>query len=315
MTQRERRIQRLWTALEDEGLDALVVAGKGLIGQYGALEWCAGYVPVVRGAYAVLTPGARAGARGDHRRRRLVRAAQHGPCRRTGGGTGRHPLRVRRPGLGGRRARAAVRAGSALPASAMCMSSWEAERLAAALPGVELVDVSAQVGAVKAVKDRRTSPSCGRRLRSPTPPSRRASTLVAPGASGLGAERRDRARRPYARHPRRADLHQRRRLLPRAPERRARPRRRPADGVRRDRRADRVLDRARAARRASASSTGSGRSSPRPASRRRAPRRASSSRAAPRAIPRAPSTRSPKPLASTSASGTATASASTMTRR
>ena len=33
------------------------------------------------------------------------------------------------------------------------MSSWEAERLAAALPQAELVDVSAQVASVKAVKD------------------------------------------------------------------------------------------------------------------------------------------------------------------
>ena len=58
MTVRERRIQRLWKALAGDHLAGLVVAGKGLIGQYGTLEWCAGYVPVVRGAYAVLTPDA-----------------------------------------------------------------------------------------------------------------------------------------------------------------------------------------------------------------------------------------------------------------
>ena len=42
VTPRERRIERLWAALAEEKLDALVVAGKGLIGQYGMLEWCAG---------------------------------------------------------------------------------------------------------------------------------------------------------------------------------------------------------------------------------------------------------------------------------
>src|SRR5215472_18183753 len=57
MARREERLPRVWAALEGEGIEALVVAGKGLIGQYGTLEWCAGYVPVVRGAYAVLTRG------------------------------------------------------------------------------------------------------------------------------------------------------------------------------------------------------------------------------------------------------------------
>ena len=109
MTLRERRIERLWAALADERLDALVVAGKGLIGQYGALEWCAGYVPVVRGAYAVLTPGAEpalvvttaADAWYARRNTGLARGAR--------GGAGRHPLRVRRPGLGRRRARSGDR--------------------------------------------------------------------------------------------------------------------------------------------------------------------------------------------------------------
>lgn len=37
-----------------EGLDALVAAGRGVISQYGYLEYLTGYCPVVREAYAVL---------------------------------------------------------------------------------------------------------------------------------------------------------------------------------------------------------------------------------------------------------------------
>jgi Xaa-Pro aminopeptidase len=57
-----RRAERLVVvraAMEDAGYDALVVAGRGIISQYGYLEYVSGYCPVVRSAYAVL------GAEGD----------------------------------------------------------------------------------------------------------------------------------------------------------------------------------------------------------------------------------------------------------
>jgi len=40
--------------MDAAGYDALVVAGRGVISQYGYLEYVAGYCPVVRAAYAVL---------------------------------------------------------------------------------------------------------------------------------------------------------------------------------------------------------------------------------------------------------------------
>jgi Xaa-Pro aminopeptidase len=151
VTLRQRRIERLWAALADERLDALVVAGKGLIGQYGALEWCAGYVPVVRCAYAVLKPGAEPALV-------VTTAADAWYARRAG------LAEVRVAGQGdilseyddpasGVAALVPERGRVGVAGLRHVMSSWEAERLAAALPRAELVDVSAQVAAVKAVKD------------------------------------------------------------------------------------------------------------------------------------------------------------------
>jgi Xaa-Pro aminopeptidase len=45
--------------MDRENFGALVVAGRGVVGQNGYLEWVSGYVPVVRHAYAVVTPGRR----------------------------------------------------------------------------------------------------------------------------------------------------------------------------------------------------------------------------------------------------------------
>jgi Xaa-Pro aminopeptidase len=149
---RERRLQRLWAALEGEGLDALVVAGKGLIGQYGALEWCAGYVPVVRGAYAVLTPDAEPALV-------VTTAADAWYARRN---TGLAEVRVAGQGdilseyddpASGVAALAPATGRIGVAGLRHVMSSWEADRLAAALPQAELVDVSAQVAAVKGLKD------------------------------------------------------------------------------------------------------------------------------------------------------------------
>lgn len=41
----------------DQGLDALVVAGRGLVSHWGHLEYLTGYCPIVRHGYAVITPG------------------------------------------------------------------------------------------------------------------------------------------------------------------------------------------------------------------------------------------------------------------
>jgi Xaa-Pro aminopeptidase len=148
----ERRHRRLWAALEGEGLGALVLAGKGVIGQYGVLEWCAGYVPVVRAAYAVLTPGAEPALV-------VTTAADAWYARRN---TGIAQVRVAGQGdilseyddTASAIAALVPQAGRIGVAGLRhIMSSWEAERLAFALPDAELVDVSAQIAAVKAVKD------------------------------------------------------------------------------------------------------------------------------------------------------------------
>jgi Xaa-Pro aminopeptidase len=154
--QREERLQLVWAALEGEALSALVVAGKGQIGLYGALEWCVGYVPVVRGAYAVFTPGAEPALV-------VTTAADAWYARRKAGlaevrvaGQGDIVSEYDDPAAGV----AAVLAARGVDEGRIgvvglrhVISSWEAERLTIALPRAELVDVSAQVGAVKAVKD------------------------------------------------------------------------------------------------------------------------------------------------------------------
>jgi Xaa-Pro aminopeptidase len=50
-----RRIALTRQAMEDQGYDALVIAGRGVISQYGYLEYLTGYCPIVRLSYAVLT--------------------------------------------------------------------------------------------------------------------------------------------------------------------------------------------------------------------------------------------------------------------
>jgi Xaa-Pro aminopeptidase len=51
---RRRRVQR---ALADAGLEALIIAGRGLIGQHGYIMYLTGYIPVIRPAYAVMVAG------------------------------------------------------------------------------------------------------------------------------------------------------------------------------------------------------------------------------------------------------------------
>lgn len=51
---RAGRVAAIRDAMIEAGYDALVVAGRGVISQYGFLEYVAGYCPVVRSAYAIL---------------------------------------------------------------------------------------------------------------------------------------------------------------------------------------------------------------------------------------------------------------------
>lgn len=51
------RLATVWDAMQDEGYDALIVAGRGLLTQYGYLEYVVGYCPLVRLTYAVVIPG------------------------------------------------------------------------------------------------------------------------------------------------------------------------------------------------------------------------------------------------------------------
>jgi Xaa-Pro aminopeptidase len=51
---RTARLAAIREAMDERGFDALVIAGRGVISQYGYLEYVAGYCPVVRLAYAVL---------------------------------------------------------------------------------------------------------------------------------------------------------------------------------------------------------------------------------------------------------------------
>ena len=51
---RSARVASVREAMEEAGYEALVIAGRGVISQYGYLEYVSGYCPVVRTAYAVL---------------------------------------------------------------------------------------------------------------------------------------------------------------------------------------------------------------------------------------------------------------------
>lgn len=50
------RLGAIWDAMKDAGYDALIVAGRGLLTQYGYLEYVVGYCPLVRLTYAVVIP-------------------------------------------------------------------------------------------------------------------------------------------------------------------------------------------------------------------------------------------------------------------
>ena len=52
--QLEARLERTRAAMREQGIDCLVVAGKGLISHYGYLEYLLGFCPVVRTGYLVV---------------------------------------------------------------------------------------------------------------------------------------------------------------------------------------------------------------------------------------------------------------------
>ena len=53
---RTARLAAVRAAMREAGYGALVVAGRGIISQYGYLEYVSGYSPVVRAAYSVIGP-------------------------------------------------------------------------------------------------------------------------------------------------------------------------------------------------------------------------------------------------------------------
>jgi Xaa-Pro aminopeptidase len=151
-----RRGDRIWRRLQDERLDAIVVFGRGVIGGYGYLAYTSGYAPVVRAANVVLFPEhdpiavVSTGADAWYARARAgiadVRVAGEGDILSEYDdlGAGVSGVLAERGAATGRIGVVGMRHAA---------SAWEAERLRTLLPEAELVDVTAAVTAVKALKD------------------------------------------------------------------------------------------------------------------------------------------------------------------
>jgi Xaa-Pro aminopeptidase len=151
-----RRGDRIWRRLQDERLDAIVVFGHGVIGGYGYLAYTSGYAPVVRAANVVLFPEhdpiavVSTGADAWYARARAgiadVRVAGEGDILSEYDdlGAGVSALLAEGGAATGRIGVVGMRHAA---------SAWEAERLRTLLPEAELVDVTAAVTAVKALKD------------------------------------------------------------------------------------------------------------------------------------------------------------------
>jgi Xaa-Pro aminopeptidase len=152
---RAARIAAIRHAMVEAGYDALVVAGRGIISQYGYLEYVACYCPVVRAAYAVLGRDgdvafvAPTAADGWHARRLAtledVRVAGLGDVLSEYDDlpSGVVSALADRGATGGRIGVVGLR--HIVPVA-------EYERLRRDLPDAELVDATALVAAVKAVK-------------------------------------------------------------------------------------------------------------------------------------------------------------------
>jgi Xaa-Pro aminopeptidase len=151
-----RRADRIWGLLEEVQIDAIVVFGHGVIGGYGYLAYTTGYAPVVRAANAVLFPDAdpvavvSTGADAWYARTRAgladVRVAGEGDIFSEYDDLGSGVAAVLAE-------RGATRGRIGVVGMRHAASAWEAERLRELLPDAELVDVTAAVTAVKAVKD------------------------------------------------------------------------------------------------------------------------------------------------------------------
>jgi Xaa-Pro aminopeptidase len=151
-----RRGDRIWQRLEEQRLDAIVVFGHGVIGGYGYLAYTSGYAPVVRAANVVLFPAAEpvavvsTGADAWYARVRAgiadVRVAGEGDILSEYDdlGAGVSGVLAERGAATGRIGVVGMRHAA---------SAWEAERLRTLLPDAELVDVTAAVNAIKAIKD------------------------------------------------------------------------------------------------------------------------------------------------------------------
>lgn len=151
-----RRLARLWAALADQNLDAVVVFGKGAIGSYGGIEWTSGYSPVVRAANVVLLPGRApvlvvpTAADAYYARHR----AGASDVRQAGQGDIVSEYDDLASGVAGVLTEAGV-AGGRIGAVGLKhhATAHEAERFAAVLPGATIVDVTAAVAAVKTIKE------------------------------------------------------------------------------------------------------------------------------------------------------------------
>lgn len=152
---RSARVAAIRDAMEQEGYDALVVAGRGVISQYGFLEYLTGYSPVVRAAYAVLGREgdvafvAPTAADGWYARRVAglddIRVAGQGDVFSDYDdlATGVVSVLAERGATDGRIGVVGLR---------HIVSVADHERLRAALPDAQLIDATALVAAVKAVK-------------------------------------------------------------------------------------------------------------------------------------------------------------------
>jgi len=151
-----RRLTRLWAALADQRLDAVVVFGKGTIGSYGGIEWTSGYAPVLRAANVVLLPGhapiavVTTAADAYYARHR----AGVEDARAAGQGDILSEYDDLASGVAGVLAEKGVAKGRlGVVGLKHHATAHEAERFASGLPDATVVDVTGAFAAVKAIKE------------------------------------------------------------------------------------------------------------------------------------------------------------------
>ena len=213
--------------MQADGLDGLIVPSKGHVTQYGDVEFLTGYTPVARMSYAVLTRiRPRAGARRADARRPLVRARACRTRPRSGSGA-RGDLLSGADDLPGGAAAVIVEEGLGegrigIAGLRHLLPVGEFDALRRALPQAELVDAGSLDLAAEAHQGGR-GPRGGRaHRRHRRRRVRRRPPGPAPGRNGRRGRRGDPAGRDLrARRPRRADLRERRAVLPAAGRRAA----------------------------------------------------------------------------------------------